>query len=229
MDKQSEIGRIAFEIKAVTEAGEFEGYGAIFGNVDRGKDIVQFGAFRASLAKHQAEGTFPAMLYGHDREKEIGEWLEIREDATGLLVRGRLWIEQPNPDTDALKAYRGMKKTRSRMGMSIGFRTTISEYDEATGVRTIKEAELWEVSVVTFPMNERARVTAVKSAHKTIREFEDFLRDVGGYSHAAAKAIAASGFKAAEDRDDPAGNRPEPRDEDGVGALSSILAALKAS
>jgi HK97 family phage prohead protease len=194
----------ALEIKGVTEAGLFEGYASTFGERDLGGDIVVAGAFAKSLKARGAKGV--RMFADHDSRKRIGVWTEIAEDEKGLAVKGRLLLEKQ----DGKDAYIDLKEG-ALDGMSIGFRTKSDSYDGRRKARMLKEVDLLEISLVSFPMNENARVTGVKSI-KTIREFEDFLRDVGGYSRAAAKAIAAGGFKAAD-----------PRDEDDADAIAAAL------
>lgn len=217
-----------FEFKFAQDAadGTFSGYGAVFGNVDHGGDVIAKGAFKKSLAQWKARKKSPKMLLQHggafsDGMLPIGVWTSMEEDDYGLKVEGRLY----GLDTDRGKlVYEGLK-TGALDGLSIGYRAVDFRYgkgpDEAR--RTIKEAELFEVSVVLFGMNDKALIASVKSADniKTIREFEDFLRDAGGFSNAAAKAIASGGFKAA----------PEPRDEVGkadVDALTERFRRLRA-
>lgn len=195
------------EIKSLDEEGVFEGYASTFGNRDLGGDIVEPGAFSKSLAARGARGV--KMLLDHDPRQRIGAWTDLKEDTSGLFVKGRLFMEkQIGRDTHVDLKGGALDK------MSIGYRTKQSTDDGRRRARLLKEVDLLEISLVPFAMNESANVTAVKAAEnvKTIREFEDFLRDVGGFSHAKAKAIAASGFK----------NHSEPRDEDG-GELADLI------
>lgn len=205
------------EVKFATEdldakTGEFSGYGAVFGNVDSYGDVIAPGAFKGSLRDWKREKKLPPMLVQHggwmmsDMDAlPIGIWTEMEEDDVGLKVKGRII----NLDTERGKTIYGAMKEGALDGMSIGYRakkfTLGTKPDEPR--RKLEQIDLIEISVVTFPANGKARVSAVKSAPdiKTIREFEDFLRDAGGFSHAAAKAIASRGFKAAD-----------PRDEDGA-------------
>lgn len=211
---------IPFEVKFATDGqpGLFEGYAAIFGNLDAYGDVIQNGAFKDTLRDWKKEKRLPPMLVQHggwmvtDSDGlPVGKWTAMAEDTTGLAVEGRLI----NLDTERGKSIHGAMKEGVLDGLSIGYRAKEfalgTKPDEPR--RTLKKVDLVEVSVVTFPANGKARVSAVKSADqiKTIREFEDFLRDEGGYSHAAAKAIAARGFKASE-----------PRDEDGAGIAAMI-------
>lgn len=182
--------------------GTFSGYGAVFGNVDQGGDMIKQGAFTDSLASWKTKGKMPKMLWQHSSRQPIGVWTDMKEDGHGLLVNGRFTKGVQQAD----EAY-ALLKDGAMDGLSIGYEPVDFEYVKGTNTRILSKVNLWEISPVTFPMNDAAGVTNVKAAEhiKTIREFEDFLRDEGGFSHAAAKAIAAGGFKSSE-----------PRDEDGA-------------
>lgn len=187
--------RIAAEIKATAE-GVIEGYGSVFGNTDSYGDIVVAGAFAETLKGGRA----PAMLWQHNPDEPIGVWTEVREDKRGLVVKGQL----------ALGTQRGREaleliKMGALSGLSIGYSTVRSSYDEQSGIRSLLELDLWEVSPVTFPANDAARITSAKSESiKTVRDFERALRDDLGFSRNAAAAIALHGFKATQG--DPAAN-----------------------
>lgn len=178
----------AFEIKAVDETGMFSGYGSVYSVVDEGDDVVMPGCFTESLKDCAAKGRMPAMLWQHSSREPIGAYTAMKEDAVGLFVEGKL----------ALKTQRGaeayeLMKMKALSGLSIGFMTREDSYDQKTGIRTIKKADLWEVSVCTFPMNDQARIGAVK----TIEEIGDlngaelYLREVGGVSRSEAKALVS--------------------------------------
>jgi uncharacterized protein len=165
---------IRFEIKEVRDTGTFMGYGSVYGNIDQGDDIVEKGCFADSLLDHNQKGTMPAMLWQHRSGEPIGSYQKMMEDSNGLLVEGKL----------ALKVQRGAEayellQAKAISGLSIGFQTKESTYDQKTGIRTITKGDLWEVSLVTFPMNDSARISAVKAIEdmKTIRDVEDWLRD----------------------------------------------------
>jgi uncharacterized protein len=133
---------------------EFEGYASLFGVADGARDVVAPGAFNASL-KRRGVGNI-RMLYQHFSHEPIGVWEEIREDGTGLYVRGRLVLDvQRARDVQALLAAGALN------GLSIGFKTLRARRDPATGARTLLEIELWEVSVVTFPLLAGSQVTAI--------------------------------------------------------------------
>lgn len=201
-----------FEVKFATDdmdaqTGEFSGYGAVFGNIDSHGDVIEPGAFKATLREWKKDKKLPPMLVQHGgwmvRDMDalpIGVWTDMTEDDTGLHVKGRII----NLDTDRGRTIYGAMKAGALDGMSIGYRakkfTLGTRPDEPR--RKLEQIDLMEVSVVTFPANGLARVSGVKSDIRTIRDFEDFLRDAGGFSNAAAKAIASRGFKAAYPRDE---------------------------
>lgn len=142
---------------ALTPANAFSGYASLFGVEDQGRDIVMPGAFRASLAQRGAANI--RMLFQHDPAQPIGTWDEIREDARGLFVRGHFIEDAPNA-REILALLRGGAVD----GLSIGFRARRAQRDARTGQRRLYDIDLWEISVVTFPMLPGARVNAVKSA-----------------------------------------------------------------
>ncbi len=160
-------------LSAVEADGTFAGYASLFGRADLGRDMVMPGAFRASLARRGAGGV--KMLFQHDPAAPIGVWLDIREDGEGLLVKGRL-------TTEVAKAREVLALMRAGAldGLSIGYRTVRGRTDAKTGVRALHEVDLWEISVVTFPMLPEARVVSVKDAQvqlaQTIRRATRALR-----------------------------------------------------
>lgn len=183
----------SFEFKdlgqdAEKKFGYFEGYGAVFGNKDSTNDVIERGAFYETLKK---DG-LPVMLSQHDTDDVIGKWTEAVEDEKGLYMKGYLILDVQK----AREAY-ALLKEKAMGGLSIGYMTQDYVYDQVTGVRTLKKVKLLEVSLVTFPANDRAKVTAVKFIPKTIREFENWLRD-SGFGKTQAKALASEGWKGFE-------------------------------
>lgn len=206
----------AFEIKAVQDNGTFSGYGSVYSVVDEGDDVVAPGCFAESLTEWAAKGRMPALLWQHSSRDPIGAYTSMKEDASGLFVEGQL----------ALKTQRGaeayeLMQMKAISGLSIGFMTREDSFDQKTGIRTIKKADLWECSVVTFPMNDQARISAVK----TIEEIGDlngaelYLREVGGVSRSEAKAIVSRLFAIAR--------REVGRSEDEAADLKAITALLE--
>lgn len=133
---------------------EVAGYASLWGLKDRGGDIVERGAYAASLARLQDEGGSVKMLWQHDPAQPIGLWEEAREDARGLWVKG--WIL-----ADVARGREAMALVRAGAidGLSIGYRTIRATKDSA-GLRRLHEVELWEVSLVTFPMLRTARLAS---------------------------------------------------------------------
>lgn len=184
---------VPLDLKAVTDDGVVEGYGSVFGNVDSYGEVVEPGAFTQSLVDSKRKGQTIKMLWQHDRERPIGVWEDLAEDAKGLWVRGRLAIDV----SPLAKEVHGLLKMGALDGMSIGYRTLDAEpHASKPNVLSLKKLALKEVSIVTFAANERARVESVKhiiasGSLPTVREFEEFLRDAGGFSKSLAAAIAA--------------------------------------
>lgn len=138
----------------VTDGVVVSGYASLFGKRDQGGDVVQPGAYAASLAALATGGRRVKMLWQHDPAQPIGVWDEVREDATGLWVKGRILSEvERGREAAALLAAGAID------GLSIGYRTKRAERD-GKGQRLLSELELWEVSLVTFPMLPEARVSA---------------------------------------------------------------------
>lgn len=226
-DEIDTIGRSVadFEYKFSTNEpdGTFEGYGSVFNVRDSNNDVILPPAFDETLAAARRAGALPKMLLNHGMGSfgmgmsaedmiPIGKWSKMSSDSHGLAVKGRLI----NLDTEVGRRIYGAMKEGELSGLSIGYiaRDFIWGAAENDPRRTIKQLDLFEVSPVTFPGNVQAGVTDIKSAATkiaTIREFEDFLRDVGGFSHAAAKRIAQSGFKSTD-----------PRDEDGLYVVATL-------
>ncbi len=147
---------LELDIKSVTEEGVFTGYASTFGNQDQGRDIVMPGAFAKSLSRRPAAKV--KMLRGHDTGEPIGIWTDLKEDRKGLKATGRIILE-----TSRGRETYALLKAGALDGLSIGFRTIKDRLDRAKGVRHLEEIDLAEISVVTFPMNTQATVTAVKS------------------------------------------------------------------
>lgn len=198
---QRDVRSFALQIKATGDDGVIEGYASVFGVRDSYDDVIVAGAFTASLADHKAAGTMPAMLWQHDSDQPIGVWTEMAEDTRGLRVKGQLCMDSAK----GKEAY-ALLKMGAINGLSIGFRAVpgTSRYND-DGVRVLSAIELWEVSPVTFPSNQAARVTGVKGADlggiQTIRQAELALRDAGLSADAAKALIASVKRIATEDRE----------------------------
>jgi HK97 family phage prohead protease len=203
--------RAAFDFEAKfardDPPGTFSGYGSVFDNTDGHGDVVLAGAFKESLAAWARKGKLPKMLWQHGQAGDtaatmpVGVWDEMREDATGLFVKGRLIAL----DTDRGRILHEGLKSGAIDALSMTYVATDVVYGSKSEepFRTIKKADLYEVGPVLFGANELALVDETKAAGqiRTIRDFERFLRDAG-FSKASATAIASRGFKAADLRDE---------------------------
>lgn len=172
----------------------FTGYASVFDYVDSQMDIVAKGAFNKSLVNRKNV----KMLWQHDVSQPIGLYPMLHEDSKGLYAEGQICLA-----TQKGQECHALMKQGAIDSLSIGFMTKDADLAKS-GVRTIKEADLWEISPVTFPANDKAMITGIKSLvirprqlkELTITEFERKLRDVFKCAQSEAKAIAANGFKA---------------------------------
>jgi HK97 family phage prohead protease len=203
---QRETRSFALSLKAVGTDGSIEGYASVFGVRDSYDDVIAKGAFLNTIAKHKEAGTMPAMLWQHDASQPIGVWTEMREDDKGLFIKGQLALET----RQGAEAY-VLVKMGAINGMSIGFiavpGTSVYKDD---GVRVLNEIDLWENSLVTFPANEKARVTSVKSGSDlaTPKDAERILRDAG-FSKSEATAYVSRVMRMGEERSDSADSTAE--------------------
>lgn len=178
----------------ITDDGRFAGYGSVFGVVDSYGEVVAPKAFKKSLAELKAKKRVVPVLWQHRSAEPIGIYDTLSEDDTGLRVEGRLLIDAVGQAKEA----HALLKAGAVTGLSIGYWVRKSSYDEKTGIRTLLELDLVEVSLVTFPANDDARVDAVKFklAHgelPTLPEFERLLREAG-FSKTKAAVVAAHGL-----------------------------------
>ena len=198
------------------EEGTFEGYGSIFNNRDLGNDIIESGAFSKSLARKPARAV--KMLYQHNASQPIGVFTEILEDDQGLRVKGKLAM-----GTQMGREVYELMKMGAIDGLSIGYRVSEkgATWDNGGKIRRIKEVDLMEISAVTFPMNPKARVRAVKGEQLTVRDWEEILRDAGALSRNEAKVAASAVTKALTNLRDAEEEKPEL--VDAIKRLTSIL------
>jgi HK97 family phage prohead protease len=210
------------EFKADEEARTIEGYGSVYDYTDSQNDIVLRGAFAKSL-----KGKMPVMLWQHRSDLIPGTWDVAEETDKGLLMRGRIY---KGANVMGIDVY-DLLKDKAIKGLSIGYTPKRQEFDRDKGTRKLLEVELHEVSLVTFPANDRAKVTRVKSqegALMTEREFEEFLRDVGELSQKEAKLIVSEGYRALLKHRD--GGADGPREEllAGQAQLANLFNQFKA-
>ena len=204
LDNLEEVLQVQSQLKAYMpddededkDVGIFEGYGSVFGNKDLGNDVIESGAFLNTLKRKKPYQV--KLLYQHKSDMPIGVFDEIREDEKGLYVKGRLALQ-----TQAGKEAYELLKMGALDGLSIGFRVNPKEvsYDKRANKRIIKEVDLMEVSLVTFPMNPKATVMSVKGYEITIREWENGMRDAFHLSRSEAKVAAKAVTDAFSQRD----------------------------
>ena len=164
---------------------EIMGYGSVFGNRDNGGDIVMPGAFKECIAS----GRRVKMLWQHDASQPIGVWDEMSEDENGLRMKGRVAKKGKGGEVAELIKMGAVE------GLSIGYRTQEYEMDMDEGSRKLTKLDLWETSVVTFPMNELAGIYAMKADEITQRDLERAFKNMG-HSNRMAKAMAGGAWKA---------------------------------
>jgi HK97 family phage prohead protease len=187
-----ELTASSFEIKSLDDAGHIEGLAAGFGNVDHGGDKILYGAFTKTLAER---GDVPLpMLHSHDVKRPIGAWTKWQEVPDGLRVSGKLTLAT----RDAQEAF-ALCKDGALTGISVGWQPDGAPRFE-NGVRVLPKVKLHEASLVAVPMNDRARVTSVKSITGP-RDIAELLQECG-LSGRQAKAAAGAAWKAINDGDE---------------------------
>lgn len=174
MELEKKFCELGEEI-TVRDGHVIEGYASLFGERDHGGDVVEAGAYGASLARLAAKGSRVKMLWQHDPTQPIGIWDEVTEDARGLKVKGRILT-----DIDRGREAVALIGAGAIDGLSIGYRTVKARKDDR-GRRCLSELELWEVSLVTFPMLQDARVGGAKGkdprTDATLRDLAVLFRD----------------------------------------------------
>jgi uncharacterized protein len=199
------------------EAGTIAGLASLFGEVDSHGDRIGASAFRRSLDEHKSLGTMPALLWSHNPAEPAGRWIEAREDARGLYVRGQL-----NLETDVgRRAYSHVKAGDCR-GLSIGFGLYEKGWTRnPDGTRTLHAIDLREVSIVAMPAQRTAGIFAVKQAFSTKAELEEILRQ--SLPGRAVQKLLRGGWLALSGTDD---NEPDP---DQLARLDEHIARVTAA
>jgi hypothetical protein len=168
MHIRREKSRLGQPLSACSGTGVFVGYASLFGVRDASGDMVMRGAFAASLKKRPPENI--RMLFQHDPAEPVGTWLEMRENERGLYVRGRL-----DKNVQRGRELLSLLESGGLDGLSIGFRTVNATREKHDRTRQLLTIDLWEVSLVTFPMLAGARVSELKlhalaAAHKLFQQ-----------------------------------------------------------
>ena len=187
-----------FELKQLSDEGSFVGYASTYGNIDDGGDKIARGAFKESL-----ETRAPRMHWMHDIREPIGAWTNITDNAKGLKVEGQLALGTQR--ADEARVLMSMEPP-AVSGLSIGYMAQDSDIDRRTGVRTIKKAQLFEISIVSMPMNEHAQISAVKALLEdgeipSKTDLELLFRDCG-FSRRQAKRLISAGYDHMRNNDD---------------------------
>ena len=203
---------VPLELKSFGDDGTFSGYGSVFNVTDQGGDVVESGAFGKSLDQWKSSGRVVPVLWQHRSGEPIGSWNSLSEDSHGLIGKAGLWVDDA---PYAKLAYRGMKE-KTITGLSIGYRVKRETLDRKAGINRLHELDLVEISVVTNPMNDDARISTVKSMDHilkagkipTFSEFENFLCEAG-FSRTQAKAVAGQGLRKLLDQCEADGNQSE--------------------
>jgi uncharacterized protein len=178
MPTAPELKFTPLDLKQVDAEGTFEGYASLFGIEDLARDVILPGAFRDSLAARGPRGI--KMLYQHNPAEPIGVWDALHEDQRGLYAKGRLM-----PGVARAAEVLALMRAGALDGLSIGFRTVSGRRDAKSGIRRLAKVDLWEISVVTFPLLPQARIAHVKSrrTHPLAATIASATRRLRGTSH----------------------------------------------
>lgn len=210
-----------FNLTNITEEGEFSGYASVFGNVDRGSDVIKEGAFDQAVADFHAKKSIPKMLWQHSAAYPVGIWNDMEIDSRGLKVKGKLLL-----DLAKASDIHVLMKNKAIDGLSIGFKTIskeLTEQEDGRITRVLTKIDLWEISIVTFPMNPEATVTDVKNL-STALDVERLLQK-SGVPNKFAKLVAQYGYDGAIERvNAPSGKGNRARKS---GEAKSLLTEIK--
>lgn len=213
-----EFKNFEFKLKELGTKGRITGYGSVFGNIDSYHDIVEKGSCDKSL-KNKTE--LP-LLWQHDPTTPLGVWNVFNSDEHGLFTEGVLLVDEV---TKAREAY-ALAKCGAVKGLSIGYMVKDCVFEQVGDVcvRRIKEMELYEISLVTFPANEEAQIQSLKTNCFGIRNAEKCLI-AGGFSKKQAKGILSVGYNQfMKNGDDFSNNRDDTKfDEQLINSINSFF------
>lgn len=180
MASQRETKDFRFEVKEVTDAGQFTGYASVYGVVDDQNDIVEAGAF----TKTMLERPEVPILWRHNQDEIIGKGTLVDSDS-GLLINGQLELGLQS----AKDAYTRLKSGLVK-GLSIGYKAIAPAMRK--GKRMLGEIKLYEVSLVPFPSNEMALVMSVKEDDPPVDEAKEFTDALTLIEQKAGRMISAA-------------------------------------
>lgn len=187
------VRNFVYDVKEVDEEGHFSGYASVYNVIDAYRERVAPGAFANTLRKWQSRGRLPPALWQHRSGEPVGPFTLMREDEKGLYTEGRLLVN----DVQRAREAWALMKSKTVDGLSIGFNSVVEEWNNEEKILTLKEIDLWEVSIVTFPANSESLITEVRSMFAegvpSIKEIEEILRDAG-FSRSQAKALVGHGY-----------------------------------
>lgn len=187
------VRNFTFDVKEVDEEGHFSGYASVYGVIDAYRERVAPGAFANTLRKWQTRGRLPPALWQHRSAEPVGPFTKMVEDERGLYTEGQLLVK----DVQRAREARALMQSKTVDGMSIGFNSVVEEWNSEEKLLTLKEIDLWEVSIVTFPANSESLITEVRSmlaeGVPSIKDIEEVLRDAG-FSRSQAKALVGHGY-----------------------------------
>lgn len=165
-----------FELKSISDNGTFTGYASVFGELDWYREVVLPGAFKNSIKSLKDKGRKLVMLWQHKQDTPIGVYNVLIEDEIGLYVEGEV-----NMDVQQGREAHSLMKQRALDGLSIGINTVDNYYNEKLNINYLKEVLLGEISPVTFPAGDSARIATVKSISdlETLSDCEKILREAG--------------------------------------------------
>lgn len=190
---QRKVRNFTFDVKEADDKGHFAGYASVYNVIDSYQEIVAPGAFANSLKRWEARGRLPPILWQHSSRDPVGPFTKMVEDSRGLYVEGQLLVD----DVQRAREARALLRSKTIDGMSIGFNSVVEEWDSKTKLLTLKEIDLWETSIVTFPANSESLVTEVRSmlgnGAPSIKEVEEILREAG-FSRSQAKGFVSRGY-----------------------------------
>lgn len=185
------------------------------------------GAFTETLQKRQANGV--RLLFQHDPAEPIGVWQHLVEDSRGLFAQGRLAL-----DVRRAREVHSLMRAGAVDGLSIGFKALKAHRDRSRGRRLIEKIDLWEISIVTFPMLPEARIVprSVRGrvgAPLTERDLQRTLTQDAGLSRSQARALMRHGFKGVAAMQAAAADPHPDTRRDLAGRLAALVTSVRSA